>query len=402
MLNPFEERELHTTIEMALYKSRMERKLQESERWLATTLASIGDAVIATDAQGRIQFMNPVAEALTGWSQEETVGLDATLVMGIISGDTDTLDEHPVAKVLRTGDGLELPEGTLLLTKDGTKVPIDDSAAPIRDDGGHVIGAVMVFRDVTERVRAAEALRQYTAELEARNGELDAFAHTVAHDIKSPLNLVVGYARLLEAEHKSFSDQELEDYLQTISQGGQKMADIIDELLLLASARQEDVETGPLDMAAIVASAQDRLSHEIEEHQAEISLPAEWPVVTGYGPWVEEVWVNYLSNGIKYGGEPPRLSLGATKQADGTVRFWIRDNGPGIAAEDRARLFIPFSQLNQVRANGHGLGLSIVRRIVERLDGEVGVTSQVGEGSVFAFTLPTNGHGADEPVTCEG
>jgi PAS domain S-box-containing protein len=402
MLKPFEERELHTAVEMALYKSRMERKLKESERWLATTLASIGDAVIATDTQGRIQFMNPVAENLTGWRQEQAVGLDSTQVMRIISGDTRTLDEHPVTKVLQTGDSLELPEGTRLVTKDGTEIPIDDSAAPIQDDGGHVIGAVVVFRDVTEPVRAAEALRQYAGELETRNGELDAFAHTVAHDIKSSLNLMVGYARLLETEHDSFSDEELEKYLQTISRSGQKMANIIDELLLLASAREEDVETGPLDMAAIVASAQDRLSHVIEEHQAEISVPAEWPVATGYGPWVEEVWVNYLSNGIKYGGEPPRLSLGATRLPDDTVRFWIRDNGPGIAAEDRARLFIPFSQLNQVRASGHGLGLSIVRRIVERLDGKVAVTSQVGEGSVFAFTLPTNGHRADEPVTCEG
>jgi signal transduction histidine kinase len=151
-----------------------------------------------------------------------------------------------------------------------------------------------------------------------------------------------------------------------------------------------------------VASAQDRLSHVIEEHQAEISVPPEWPVATGYGPWVEEVWVNYLSNGIKYGGEPPHLSLGATNQPDGTVRFWIKDNGPGIAPEDQARLFIPFSQLNQTRANGHGLGLSIVRRIVERLNGEVGVASHVGEGSVFAFSLPIKGHRVDEPVTRGG
>lgn len=402
LLKPFEGRELHTTIEMALYKGRMEQKLRESERWLATTLASIGDAVIATDAQGRIQFMNPVAEGLTGWKQEEAAGLDSSQVVHVISGDARTLDEHPVVKVLRTGASLELPEGTRLIAKDGTEIPIDDSTAPIRDDGGQLIGAVMVFRDVTERVQAAEALRQYAAELEARNGELDAFAHTVAHDIKSPLNLMVGYARLLEQEQDSFSDEELKEYLQTIGRSGQKMANIIDELLLLASARQEEVETGPLDMAAIVASAQDRLSHVIEEHRAEISVPAEWPVAKGYGPWIEEVWVNYLSNGIKYGGRPPCLSLGATRQPDGTIRFWIRDNGPGIALEDQARLFIPFSQASQIRADGYGLGLSIVRRIVERLDGEVGMASQAGEGSVFAFTLPASEHHADEPVTCGG
>jgi PAS domain S-box-containing protein len=402
LLKPFEERELHTTIEMALYKSRMEQKLQESERWLATTLASIGDALVATDAQGCIQFMNPVAEALTGWRQKEAAGLDSAQVTHIVSGDPLLLDEHPVTRVLRTGTSLGLPENTRLIARDGTEIHIDDSVAPIRDDGGRVIGAVMVFRDVTHQVRAAEALRQYATELEARNGELDAFAHTVAHGIKGPLHLMVGYASMLEMEHDSLPDAELKRYLQIISRNGQRVASIVDELLLLASARQEEVETGPLDMATIVASARERMSYLIERYQAKINMPAQWPVATGYGPWIEEVWANYLSNGIKYGGRPPRLSLGASKRPDGTIRFWIRDNGPGIAPQDRARMFTPFSQLSEVQANGHGLGLSIVRRIVERLDGEVGVASRVGEGSVFFFTLPANGCCADQPATSGG
>ncbi len=108
----------------------------------------------------------------------------------------------------------------------------------------------------------------------------------------------------------------------------------------------------------------------------------------GYGPWVEEVWANYLSNAIQYGGRPPRVELGATEQADGMVRFWVRDNGPGLTPEEQARLFTPFTRLDQVRAKGHGLGLSIVRRIVEKLGGQVGVESEVGRGSVFTFTLP--------------
>jgi signal transduction histidine kinase len=126
----------------------------------------------------------------------------------------------------------------------------------------------------------------------------------------------------------------------------------------------------------------------IDEHQAEIILPESWPQAVGYSPWIEEVWANYLSNGIKYGGEPPRLELGATKQADGFVRFWVHDQGPGISVEDQTRLFTPFTQLEQVRATGHGLGLSIVRRIVEKLGGEVGMESEVGKGSTFHFTLP--------------
>jgi len=108
----------------------------------------------------------------------------------------------------------------------------------------------------------------------------------------------------------------------------------------------------------------------------------------GHAEWIVEVWANYLSNSIKYGGQPPRVKLGAEVQPNGMVRFWVRDNGPGLSPEEQARLFTPFTRLDQVRAKGHGLGLSIVRRIVEKLGGQVGVESQIGQGSSFFFTLP--------------
>jgi signal transduction histidine kinase len=102
---------------------------------------------------------------------------------------------------------------------------------------------------------------------------------------------------------------------------------------------------------------------------------------------VEEVWVNYISNAIKYGGQYPHIELGATVQTDGMVQFWVSDRGHGISEEDQDRLFVPFTQLSEVRVRGHGLGLSIVRRIVEKLGGEVGVESTIGEGSTFYFSL---------------
>jgi two-component system sensor histidine kinase/response regulator len=108
----------------------------------------------------------------------------------------------------------------------------------------------------------------------------------------------------------------------------------------------------------------------------------------GYAPWIEEVWVNYLSNAMKYGGRPPLVELGAMEQPDAMVRFWVRDNGEGLSLDEQSRLFTPYTQLHLVRARGHGLGLSIVLRIVKKLGGEVGVESQVGHGSTFAFTLP--------------
>ena len=176
-------------------------------------------------------------------------------------------------------------------------------------------------------------------------------------------------------------------YLHTIAHNVRKMSSIIEGLLLLAEARTAEVTMEPLDTARLVVEAQRRLADMIEEYKAEIVLPETWPMALGYGPWVEEVWVNYLSNAIKYGGRPPRVELGATVQPDGMVRFWVRDNGPGLTPEEQARLFTPFAKLDRLHATGHGLGLSIVRRIVERLGGQVGVESEVGRGSVFFFTL---------------
>jgi PAS domain S-box-containing protein len=388
VLKPFEERDLHTAIDMALYKHKMERRLRESEQWLAATLDSIGDAVIATDAQGRVVSMNPVAESLTGWSEEEALGEDSSRVFRIVDGETRAPVESPVGRALSCGAVAQLAEGTLLIARDGREIPVDDSAAPIRDPGSNVEGAVLVFRDVTERVRAHQALRKYAAELKARNEELDAFSHTVAHDLKAPLSTMIGYAGLLREAGATLSDEETQESLQIVSECGLEACNIVDELLLLAAVRCSDVGLEPLQMEQIVTKAERRLHYVGQERQAEIVTPESWPVALGYGPWIEEVWVNYMSNGIKYGGTPPRLELGAKAQADGMVRFWIRDNGPGIAPEDQSRLFTPFTQLSQVRINGHGLGLSIVRRIVDKLGGQVGVESEVGQGSTFLFTLP--------------
>jgi signal transduction histidine kinase len=241
-----------------------------------------------------------------------------------------------------------------------------------------------------EKRRADEALRQYTIELKARNEELDAFAHTAAHDLKNPLNSLVNSSELLIECYDTMADGERLECLQSITRSGLKMANIIDELLLLAGVRQKQAEIKPMDMASVVAEAQQRLTSMITESQTEIVMPVEWPAALGHDPWVEEVWVNYLSNAIKYGGKPPRVELGAGVQPDGMIRFWASDNGPGIALEDQDRLFTPFTRLDQVSAKGYGLGLSIVRRIVEKLGGQVGVESEgiPGQGSIFYFTLP--------------
>jgi PAS domain S-box-containing protein len=155
---PLVERELRITIEMALYKHRMDQRLRESERWLTTTLKSIGDAVVVTDIQGRVQMMNAVAEALTGWREEEARGKDADQICSIVTRETRTILECTAKRVPQDDDGLITSEDILLIAKDGTEIPIDESGALIRDDHGQVGGVVWVFRDVGERTYLQERL----------------------------------------------------------------------------------------------------------------------------------------------------------------------------------------------------------------------------------------------------
>ncbi len=242
---------------------------------------------------------------------------------------------------------------------------------------------------VLARVKTHLRLRHLQQNLQRQNAELDAFAHTVAHDLRSPLSIQMGYAEMLLYNRAQLDDEQLDGALRKVWDAGQRAVNIVDALLLLATVRrQSDIDRHPLDMARIVIKAQRRVSALVEQSQGKIIEPKTWPVASGYAPWIEEVWVNYFSNGLKYGGHPPRLELGAEAMADGMVRFLVKDNGEGVALDRQAVLFAEFTRLNEIRATGYGLGLSIVRRIIDRLGGQVGMENAPGSGSIFYFTLP--------------
>jgi two-component system sensor histidine kinase/response regulator len=160
----------------------------------------------------------------------------------------------------------------------------------------------------------------------------------------------------------------------------------------------DEVPMTSLDMGSVIDAARERLVDMFKEYLVEIDSPEVWPTAYGYGPWVEEVWVNYLSNAVKYGGTPPHITVGATPQPPDMVRFWVRDNGTGLSEEEQSHLFIAFTRLGNTSVEGHGLGLSIVQRIVTRLRGEVGVESIAGQGSTFFFTLPAIMDDTDQPI----
>jgi two-component system sensor histidine kinase/response regulator len=244
-----------------------------------------------------------------------------------------------------------------------------------------------LYADMERRVRErTDELSRVNHSLIASNAELDAFARTVAHDLKNPLGAIAGYSELLLETLHELPPGDAAQVVDNIRRASVTAASIVDELLLLAGVRKQQVQPTRLDMRALVDQVQQRMAYMLRERGGVLTLPDVWPTARGHAPWIEEAWINYLSNGLKYGS--PRLSLGWDAQPDGLLRFWVRDHGPGIPADAQARLFAEFTRLDAVRTEGHGLGLSIVRRIIERLGGRVGVDSEVGAGSLFWFSLP--------------
>ncbi len=243
-------------------------------------------------------------------------------------------------------------------------------------------------------IRNARLYREmagHLAELAERNSELDAFSHTVAHDLKSPLQIVVGFADLLATDYRHEMSDEVAGYLRHIETYAVKMSQMIESLLLLSRMRTSDQPVRPVEVAPVLAAALDRFTDQIQQLNLTVEVPTLLPPVLGYEPWLEEVFANLIENAIKYIGRDnpnPRIIINADLQ-ESFVRYEVRDNGIGISQDAQAHIFDLGVRFHAGVAAGSGLGLSIVRRIITRLGGEVGVISAIGEGSTFWFTLPS-------------
>jgi PAS domain S-box-containing protein len=356
------------------------RRQAESEALrLVTVIEQAAETIIITELDGTIVYANPYFEETTGYTVAEMLGQNTRLLK---SGAQDGNFYRNLWSTISSGS---IWRGTFTnRRKNGEAYYEDATIFPLRDLDGNITHYASVKRDITEHVKAEQ-------ERDLALSEMDAFAHTVAHDLKSPLSILTGYSNLLVDLYDSFNSEEIRNMLISMEQCSFKMVKIIDELLLLASTRsQHEFETEPLTMQEVIAEALIPLRLSIEESQAKVVLvsPETWPKAVGHAAWVEEIWSNYISNAIKYGGTPPHIELGAHQETESHVRFWVRDNGVGLTQEQQGQLFKPFTRISEIRAQGHGLGLSIVQRIVQRLGGTVDVQSRLGHGSVFSFTLP--------------
>ncbi len=368
-------------------RKQTEEALRESEEKFRIISESAIDSIFIKDVHLKYIYVNLAMEKLFGLSASNLIGKTENELFGEeAEKDISELDKK-VFKGEVTIEKIEKQFSGILHSFHIIKVPF-------RNSEGKIIGLCGIARDITEIKKAEKELKLYARQLQEHNEDLDAFSHTVAHDLKNPLGNIMGFAKIIIDNYNTISKEEINEYLTIIIKDGKNIQQIINSLLLFANIRKDEIKPKKLNIQEIVSECINRLSSLIEKSNAKIKLPEIWLTSYGYLPWVEEVWINYLTNAIKYGGSPPLIELGCDMVESKDfpykmVRYWISDNGSGISDENQKKIFKKFERLDQVKTEGHGLGLSIVRRIIEKLNGKVWVESEHGKGSCFYLTLPS-------------
>ena len=390
---PLDNQDLHRTVAMALYRHQAEIKLQKMERWLAATLNSVGDAVMATEIDGRVNYLNYSAEVLTGWTLHEAVGRPVSEILMTIRGDAHTPVESPVKKVIQEGVVLELAEGTLLQRKDGTILPVDDSAAPIRNEKNEIIGVVIIFRDVSVHRRFEQQLRE-AQKLESV-GQL---AGGIAHDFNNLLTVINGSCSVLLTSMASDDPQRAK--VEMIKEAGDRAAVLTHQLL--AFSRRQVLVPMILNLNDVVARMgwllRELIGEDIELLTVLEAIPVYVKVDSGQ---IEQVIMNLAVNSrdaMPCGGKLTitTKSIGihgqeARADHDGidhpSVMLEVSDNGEGMDAATQQHIYEPFFT-TKVLGKGTGLGLSMIYGIVNQSGGRIACSSEIGKGTTFRIYFP--------------
>ena len=396
LMKPYDDKELRATVELALFKHRMETQRRERERWFATTLRSIGDAVVAVDQNGQITFLNAIAEKLTGWSAHEALGRPIAEVLRLADERTRKTVPAPTLRAVEQNAVVGLERATVLIAKDGSEQPIDDSAAPICDEQGKPAGAVLVFREITER-RKLEKQLAATQRLAA----LGTFTIGVAHEINNPLAYdLANQTFALDAvehllSHGGARPEAEVVALQGVCQalregihGAERVKRIVSDLKSFSRPQVASVETFPLE--EVLLDAARFAGNEINCRARFVREVRSSPGVAGDRAQLAQVVINLLVNAaqaIPEGAmQANEIRLVLDTEGDCAVVL-VQDTGCGMSPETMVRMFDPFFTTKPAGI-GTGLGLSICHGIVAACGGRLTAHSQPGAGSTFRLELP--------------
>jgi PAS domain S-box-containing protein len=386
---------------LARRASRSARIERAQREWCEVTLRSIGDAVIVTDASGRLLTMNTVAEALTGWPEVEAEQQHVAKVFQIVNERTRAPVENPIDRVCREGKVVGLANHTLLLARDGREIPIDDSGAPIWSEDGRVVGAVLVFRDISERYEAErqrslllESERAAHAEAQAANRAKDEFLAVLSHEMRTPLNSILGWAQVLRHEPLP---PGAERGIEVIERNARRQARLIEDVLdvsRIVSGRLS-LEQAHVDLGHVVDSAVEALRPILEAKELHFQVVGDCGgSVLGDSHRLQQVVTNLLSNAVKFTPAGGRVEVVMERESSHCT-LTVKDTGIGIAPDFLPLVFERFRQEDAGttrRYGGLGLGLTIVRHLVEMHAGTVSAASEGnGRGASFTVRLPLAG-----------
>jgi PAS domain S-box-containing protein len=387
---PVDEGDVTNFTDIKEMKKYVHTALQFDKERQSVILQSIGDAVIATDMDGKIILMNAIAENLTGWKSKEAENKPITEVFHIIDKLTREESDNPVESVLKTGKALLLDPDTVLISRDEKKeYSINDSCAPILDIKGNMMGVVLVFRDVTKQ-KEAEALKEkITADLVQRNKDHEHFDNIISHDLRGPVSNILSLTALVN--DKDLEEGEKEFIMNALATSAERLDEVIIDLnVILSLGKQLNEKKEQIHFSKLVSDIQESIRNTLEKEQANFKIDfSRVDDMFTIKSYMYSIFYNLISNSIKY--RRPDVPLDITVESDlvdEKISLTFKDNGLGIDLKKNGNdIFGLYKRFHTDNAEGKGMGLYMVKVQVEKLGGEISVKSTVNQGTEFTIVL---------------
>jgi len=348
--------------------------------WMAKVFLEATDPIIIGDAAGIVTEINEEALRIYGWSREDIVGRSVKL---LVPDERHAQADELLARC--TAGEQVRNEESARMTRSGEVIPVLLTLSALTDESGQVLGVVSLAKDITEQKRVEDSLRRARARLEQANAELETFAYSVSHDLRTPLRSMGGFSRVLLEKYSDRLDGKGRHYLERIRAGSQNMGQLIDGMLVLSRVSRAKMRHADVDLAEIARGLVATLKEGAPQRQVELVAPASIPV-RGDRALLRALMQNLLGNAWKFTAREPvaRIEVGTTEDGE----HFIRDNGVGFDAKYADKLFGAFQRLHASNEfDGLGIGLATVLRIVRRHGGRVRAEGEPGRGATFYFTL---------------
>ena len=375
-------------------RKKIEEALKASEEFQRALVACSPVALYSLDLDGRVLSWNESAERIFGWTAEEVLGDIPALI------PENCRDEYRENLALVQKGGMILGKEFTRRRKDGSLIPISLSVAPILDDKGTLVGIMAAAEDISERKRVESELQKHhqhletmvkerTAALQEVNSELEAFTYSVSHDLRAPLRAINGFSQYLELDYMESLGDEGKRYIGIIRDNAEKMDRLITDLLEFSRLSRTELNSVDINMKAMAVSMFLEVTTEEEKNAFDFVCP-DIPSVKGDPTAIKQVWSNLLGNAVKYSSrsEVKRIEIGFRDEGD-RLTYFVQDQGSGFDPRYKDKLFGVFQRLHKdSEFKGTGVGLAIVKRIIERHNGSVWADGSPGKGAVFYFSLP--------------